>query len=32
MYFQIVSYVYSVHSKALISSWETTDYWKTSIK
>jgi len=32
MHFQIISYVYSVHSKAIISNWETTDYWKTSIK
>lgn len=32
MHFQIISYVHFVHKKALISNWETTDNWKTSIK
>uniref|UniRef100_A0A2S2NLL2 Gamma tubulin complex component protein N-terminal domain-containing protein n=1 Tax=Schizaphis graminum TaxID=13262 RepID=A0A2S2NLL2_SCHGA len=32
MYFHIISYVYSVHSKAIDSNWESTDNWKTSIK
>ncbi|XP_022182508.1 uncharacterized protein LOC111042242 isoform X1 [Myzus persicae] len=32
MHFQVISYVYSVHSKAIVSNWETTDSWKTSIK
>ncbi|XP_025407134.1 uncharacterized protein LOC112681083 isoform X2 [Sipha flava] len=32
LHFQIVSFVFSVHSKALISNWESADNWKTSIK
>ncbi|XP_025195243.1 uncharacterized protein LOC112594591 isoform X2 [Melanaphis sacchari] len=32
MHFQIISFVYSVHSKAIDSNWESTDNWKTSIK
>lgn len=32
LHFQIVSFVYSVHSKALISNWESTENWKISIK
>lgn len=32
MHFQIISYVYSVHSKAIDSNWESIDNWKTSIK
>ncbi|XP_015364270.1 PREDICTED: uncharacterized protein LOC107162071 [Diuraphis noxia] len=32
MNFQIISFVYSVHSKAIVSNWETTDNWKISIK
>ncbi|CAH1722627.1 uncharacterized protein LOC114130709 [Aphis gossypii] len=32
MHFQIISYVYSVHSKAVDSNWESIDNWKTSIK
>jgi len=32
MHFQIISYAYSVHSKAIVSNWETTDNWKTSIR
>ncbi|XP_060850963.1 uncharacterized protein LOC132929551 isoform X1 [Rhopalosiphum padi] len=32
MHFNIISYVYSVHSKAIDSNWESTDNWKTSIK
>lgn len=32
MHFQIISFAYSVHSKAIVSNWETTDNWKSSIK
>jgi len=32
MHYQIVSYVYSIHIKALISNWEATDNWKIAIK
>lgn len=32
MHFQIVSYVYSIHIKALIPNWESCDSWKIAIK
>lgn len=32
MHFQIITYVYSVHTKALNENWENTDNWKNSIK
>lgn len=28
----IISYVYTIHKKALNENWKTTDNWKNSIK
>lgn len=32
MPFQIISFAYAIHTEGLISSWETSDNWKTATK